>query len=143
MKNPIYHLAFLCLVIAIVTLLPTTTCGQSNGTKADAVHNENSTDVRGITTARARSLVGVGLGAISIGIGWVAKKRTNNMKNPRALPIVGLILAISAIALSIAHLFSTSGGFGTGGGKAGAIVALLLGLIGATFCVLRLRSNGS
>jgi len=34
------------------------------------------------------------------------------------------------MVLSVVHLRSSTGGFGTGSGRAGAIVALVLGLIG-------------
>ena len=54
----------------------------------------------------------------------------------------GLRLGLVAIVLSILHLANTVGGFGSGGGKAGAIVALVLGLIGATLIGMAMRSKG-
>jgi hypothetical protein len=43
---------------------------------------------------------------------------------------VALALGLIGMVLSVAHLGSSTGGFGSGGGRAGAIVALVLGQIG-------------
>jgi hypothetical protein len=142
MKSCIKHFASLCLVIVFSFFLPNVGLCQSDGNSVDSVSNENSTYVKGITPSRARSLAGVALGVISIGIGWVAKRRTaTNKKNARPWSITASIFGIAAIVLSIVHLIATSGGFGTGGGKAGAIVALLLGILGAYFGTIGLRTN--
>jgi len=87
----------------------------------------NSTYVNGITGGRARSLVGGVLGLISIVIGWRSKARSAKMGAKMALAL-GLI----AIVLSIVHLGTSAVAvFGSGSGKAGAIVAFSLGMIGA------------
>jgi hypothetical protein len=45
------------------------------------------------------------------------------------------------MVLSVVHLANITGGFGTGGGKAGAIVAIVFGLIGTILSGLALRSK--
>lgn len=60
----------------------------------------------------------------------------------RSWAVRALVLGFVAIILSVVHLAGTTGGFGTGGGKAGAIVALVLGITGAVVNVLALRSKG-
>jgi glucan phosphoethanolaminetransferase (alkaline phosphatase superfamily) len=89
-----------------------------------------SSYVTGITTGRARSLVGVALGLTSLIIGWRAKARSVVSPSGRKWNITALVLGLVAVVLSVMHLATFMGGFGTGGGKAGAIVALVLGLIG-------------
>jgi hypothetical protein len=96
----------------------------------------------GITAARARSLVGVALGLVSLIIGWRVKKRSSVGKSyTRYWVIIALVLGLVAVVLSITHLANVNGGFGTGGGKAGAIVALIFGIIGASLNGVALRSK--
>jgi len=87
----------------------------------------------GITPGRARALVGVVVGLISLVVGGLALARSAGRigaGNGRAGAIVALALGLIGIVLSVVHLGNSPGGFGTGGGRAGAIVALVLGLIG-------------
>jgi hypothetical protein len=87
----------------------------------------------GITNGRARALVAVVVGLISLVVGGLALARSAGRigaGNGRAGAIVALALGLIGMVLSVAHLGSSTGGFGTGGGRAGAIVALVLGLIG-------------
>lgn len=84
-----------------------------------------------ITSGRARALVAVAVGLISVVIGGVVRARsTSHTASGRVGPIVALTLGLIAMALSVIHLGMSTGGFGTGSGRAGAIVALVLGLIG-------------
>lgn len=78
-----------------------------------------------ITSGRARALVAAAVGLISLIIGAFALARSTGRVWSMGALVVGLIGTI----LSVVHL-STSGGFGTGGGRAGAIVGLVLALIG-------------
>jgi hypothetical protein len=89
-----------------------------------------SSYVTGITAGRARSLVGVALGLTSLIIGWRTKTRSGVSPIGRKWNVSALVLGLVAIVLSVMHLATVMGGFGTGGGKAGAILALVLGLIG-------------
>jgi hypothetical protein len=99
-----------------------------------------STTVKGITAGRAKSLVPGVLGLISLVVGWRAKARSSR-KGAR----VALVSGITAIILSIIHLATSAGAvFGSGSGKAGAIVALLLASAGVILSGLALRSrNGN
>jgi uncharacterized protein DUF6223 len=95
--------------------------------------------VKGITTARAISLVEGLLGLMSIVIGWRAKARLAKTGARTALA-----LGLLAIILSIVHLTITAGAvFGSGSGKAGSILALVLGLVGCTLSGLALRSRNT
>lgn len=104
----------------------------------------SSTYVKGITPMRARALVAVALSLTSLVIGWRARKRAvagigNKGRNGA---IVALSLGAIAIVFSIIHLNITAGAvFGSGSGKAGAIFALVLSLIGITLSGSVLRKN--
>jgi len=82
-----------------------------------------------ITPARARALVGVAFGLISVIVGglslWRAAGRLGKIGG-----IVALVLGLIGAILGVLHLAASTGGFGTGGGRLGAIVGLVLGLIG-------------
>lgn len=96
--------------------------------------------VRGITSGRARSIVAGVLGLISIIIAWRAKTRSHKTA-AKAAVATGLV----SIVLSVIHLSTSAGAvFGSGSGKAGAIVALILGLSGILLggMALRLRKTG-
>jgi hypothetical protein len=112
---------------------------QSDTTSNDS--DETSPYVKGITAGRAKSLVGGVLGLISLIIGWRAKVRLANNHSAKSLAITALVLGLVAIGLSVAHLVNVTGGFGTGGGKAGAIVALVLGVVGSTLGGLALQTK--
>jgi hypothetical protein len=99
--------------------------------------------VTGITTGRAKSLVGTAMGLISLVIGWRAKLRSKGgTGRERTAAIVALVLGLIGIVLSVVHLSTSYGAaLGSGSGKAGAFVALLLGLIGMILGGLALRSH--
>lgn len=115
--------------------------------KIDTVNSrpdKPSSYVSGITAARARSLVGGVVGILSLVISLRAKKNYKvNPGNGRLWLIVAVALGVTAMIFSIVHLTGTTGGFGTGGGKAGAIVAMVLGLMGTILAVPTLYSKGS
>ena len=101
-----------------------------------------------ITSGRARSLVGVVVGLISVVIGGLARARAcrTGAGNGRAGAIAALVLGFIGVILSVVHLATFTGGFGTGSGRAGAIVAIVLGLIGMSlggFAVARSRRSHS
>jgi uncharacterized protein DUF6223 len=85
---------------------------------------------RGMTSGRARSLVGGVVGLLSLIIGALALARAGRSGNGRAGAIAALALGLLGIILSVIHLSTFTGGFGTGSGRAGAIVALVLSVIG-------------
>jgi hypothetical protein len=87
----------------------------------------------GITNGRARALVAVVVGLISLVVGGLALARSAGRigsGSGRAGAIAALALGLIGMVLSVVHLGNSTGGFGTGSGRAGAIVALVLGLIG-------------
>jgi hypothetical protein len=129
-------------IIAILTLSIDASFGQ---TGAQDNNNENHEYVTGITSARARSLVGTVIGLVSLVTALYTKAQTNkNAKKSRTWGNWALVLGIVAIVLSIIHLASTNGDFGTGGGKAGAIVGLALGFAGAGLGgYYKTRANGN
>jgi hypothetical protein len=105
-----------------------------------AMDEKKSTTVKGITAGRAKSLIPGVLGLVSLVVGWRAKARTS-----RKGAGVAMVLGTIAIILSVMHLATSAGAvFGSGSGKAGAIVALLLASAGVILSGLALRSrNGN
>jgi hypothetical protein len=150
MKKYIPYILSAWLIIGF-SFLTMETFSQANqkGNKMDTTRTATakpdgtSPYVTGITTGRAKSLVGTVVGLISLVIGWRAKLRSNGgTGNGRTGAIVALVLGLIGSVLSVVHLSTSYGAaFGTGSGKAGALVALLLGLIGMTLGGLALRSR--
>lgn len=134
----------LCLAVGLSIATEAIAFAQSDeDQKTESASKKDSAYVSGITSARARSLVGGVLGLLSLIIGWRAKARsTVNPKIARPWSIASLVSGLAAMILSIVHLANHTGDFGTGGGKAGAIVALVLGLMGTTLGVVALRQSG-
>lgn len=94
-------------------------------TKKSNLFNEGGY-VRGITPARAIGLAELLLGILSIVFAVRAKKRSSIAGTKTALTL-GLV----AIVFSIVHFVTTAGAvFGSGSGKAGAILAIILSLVG-------------
>jgi hypothetical protein len=127
------------LVLLSAEALPLVNPVEQNEDKP--IGQENSTYVEGITSARARSLVGGVVGLTSVIIGWRARWRS--ARKTKASPgwsMSALVLGLTAMILSIVHLAANTGDFGTGGGKAGAIVALLLGMTGVLLNGFALRN---
>lgn len=85
-----------------------------------------------ITSGRARALVAVAVGLISVVMGGLARARSAGTGSGRTAAIAALVLGLIGMLLSVVHLGMSTGGFGTGSGRAGAIVALVLALIGTT-----------
>jgi uncharacterized membrane protein len=95
-----------------------------------------------ITTGRLWSIVAGVVGLIGVVIGRLALIRsTHNIGSARRMGIVALGLGSIGVVLSVFHLASTTGGFGTGKGRAGAIVALIIGLIGTVLGWLALARS--
>jgi uncharacterized protein DUF6223 len=96
-----------------------------------------------ITPGRLTSIaIGI-LGLISLVIGRQALAHsTASMRPRRPKAIATLIIGISVVVLSVLHLSLSTGGFGTGSGKLGSIVAMLIGLIGSALgCMALVRSR--
>ena len=93
-----------------------------------------------ITLGRLMSIaIGV-LAIISLVIARQALARSSSsFGSRRTKAISALVTGITVVLLSIIHLSLSTGGFGTGSGKLGAIVAMLLGLTGSTLGALALK----
>jgi hypothetical protein len=86
-----------------------------------------------ITVWRLASIVNGILGLISIVIGRQALARsTGPMGSRRPKAIAALVAGLICVTFSVLHLFLSTGGFGTGSGKLGAIVAMVVGLTGTS-----------
>jgi hypothetical protein len=143
MKNSISTIMAVWLTVTLSVLTggnAFSQTGQENGANA-AGDKTGTTHVTGLTAARAKSLMGVAVGLISLTIGWRVKKHRPVQSGRRTWAMIALGLGLVAIILGVVHLAGNTGGFGTGGGKAGAIVALIVGLTGAVMNGLALRSK--
>jgi len=144
MKTSVPRLIALSLTITFSVLMMENAFPQTDQKGIEAVRGKNdstNTYVTGLTSDRARSLVGVAMGLISVIIGWRMKTRHVVNGGSRSWAVAALVAGITAVVLSIVHLANVTGGFGTGGGKAGAIAALVLGLIGTSHGALSFRSK--
>jgi hypothetical protein len=105
--------------------------------------NGNSPYVKGITPGRAYALAGGVIGLTSLIIGWRAKVRSKaGIDKARTGAMVALALGLTSIVLSIVHLSTSAGAvFGSGSGKAGALIALVPASIGIIFSGLALRQK--
>ncbi|MEO6455442.1 MAG: DUF6223 family protein [Ginsengibacter sp.] len=117
-----------------------TSQGEIKSAAADSTttkSREGYTYVKGLTAGRARALVGVVLGIISLIVGWRSK-----IRSAKTGAKVALALGLITLIISVVHLSTSAGAvFGSGSGKAGAIVALVLALICITLGGLTLRSR--
>lgn len=92
-----------------------------------------------ITTGRLLSIVTGLVGLISVVFGRQALARSTAPIGPRRpKAITALVTGLICVSFSILHLTFSTGGFGTGSGKLGAIVAMVMGLIGAILGCLAL-----
>lgn len=133
---------FLTLVFVIFTMeISFSQTERGHSTRAGSNESEATASyVTGLTSARARSLVGTVLALVSVVIGWRVKRRSAvSPGGQRPWAITALVMGVIAVALSLLHLLNTSGGFGTGGGKAGAIVGMVVGVIGSVLSLRALR----
>jgi FtsH-binding integral membrane protein len=84
--------------------------------------------VRGLTSGRLWALLPGVIALISIIIGGLALRFSARIEFKKRGGITALVGGAVCIILSIVHLARATGGFGTGSGKLGAIVALVLGI---------------
>ena len=81
---------------------------------------------------RFRAVVAALLALSSVAVGALALARVRRIgqANVPALAIATLILGLTGAVVGVVHLADSEGGFGTGNGRAGAIVALLIAQVG-------------
>ncbi|MBT2561191.1 hypothetical protein J7E50_10145 [Pedobacter sp. ISL-68] len=134
MRKIISFILSVSLIIVCCLFAPVKTFSQTSETtnktetaktKKSSLFNEDGY-VQGITPARAIGLAELLLGILSIVFAARAKKRSSISGAKTALTL-GLV----TVTLSIVHFVTTAGAvFGSGSGKAGAILAIILGLVG-------------
>ena len=148
MTHNIKGVLMICIIAASTFVMSHYALSQSNqkrnttAKKAEAKSGD-ATYVSGITPGRARSLIGGVVGLACLVLGWRAKNRSRSANsNIRTTAAVALILGSIGIVLSVVHLISTAGAvFGSGSGKAGAIVALGLSCVGMVLAALALSNE--
>lgn len=94
-----------------------------------------------ITIGRLTSIITDLIGVTSVIIGRQALIRSSRPVNSRPKATLALVLGLFSVLVSALHLILSNGGFGTGSGKLGAIVALVIGLTGACFGWLALSRS--
>ncbi|PST81812.1 hypothetical protein C7T94_18260 [Pedobacter yulinensis] len=93
--------------------------------------------VTGLTAGRSKSIAAGLLAVVSVVGGGMAKIRRR-----RTLAKIGLTTGLVAVLISLIHLSTSAGAaLGSGSGKAGAFIALVLGLIGSSLSGLVLRQK--
>ncbi len=144
MRNSIWHILTIWLTVTFSILASNAFSQADQQLDPESTATDKPAYVRGLTSGRARSLVGGVVALVSLVIGWRVKRRASGSAgNERSWAMAALALAFVAIILSVVHLAGNTGGFGTGGGKAGAIVALVLGLAGLVLNGLALRRSNN
>jgi uncharacterized protein DUF6223 len=85
----------------------------------------------GMTPGRAQSLGALAVGLISLILGGLALGRSGGGAGGRPRrATVALVVGVIGMIASVVRLATSTGGIGTGSGRLGAIVALLVALIG-------------
>ena len=124
------------IMVFVIILLPTIATSQEANEYVGAK----------LTSARAISLILFAVSIVSVIIAIRSKKRSDDNSRKRGV-IIAFVLGLIAVILSAIRIAATTG-FGTGGGKAGAILALFIGVIGTgisvcTFLQIKDNSNPS
>lgn len=146
MKKSIKYLFTTLLVAAFTFLFSENGFPQTDQKESKLITTASGTTpayVSGITSGRAKSLIGGVLGLICIIVGWRSRIHSaSGIEKSRTGATLAFILGFIGILLSIVHLSTSAGAvFGSGSGKAGAIVAIVLSLIGITLAGLALRNE--
>jgi hypothetical protein len=133
------------LILGLIFLPSGKGYSQANQSRDSVTKTPKKTDtyVKGLTPGRARALVGDAVGIISLIIGWRAKARSKRGNSKvRTWATLAVVFGIIGLILSVVHLGMTAGAvFGSGSGKAGAIVALVPNSIGIILGGMVLRKK--
>jgi amino acid transporter len=128
-------LAYYSMVFAIaIILVPTIATAQEANEYTGAK----------LTAARAASLLLLAISIASVIIAIRSKKRPDGNSRKRGV-VIASVLGLIAVIISAIRIAATTG-FGTGGGKAGAILALLMGVIGIVLAIrtfIQTRNNSN
>lgn len=107
-------------------------------------HASGDPVVYGIAQGRLTSIIAGLVALISIIMGVLALRSSASASFKKRIGTLSIVLGSLSAFLSLIHLANSTGGFGTGSGKAGAIVAIILGMIGTTLGGMALsRSRNS
>jgi hypothetical protein len=108
---------------------------------ATAFAQEGNTIKRGLTTGRLESILIslLGLTSLIFSIRHFRSSKNSAFLNKRKGIMIAGLLGLICIILAGIHIANSTGGFGTGSGKAGAIVAIALGLIAIILSGISLR----
>jgi membrane protein CcdC involved in cytochrome C biogenesis len=98
--------------------------------------------VSGLTSGRTATILPMLLGLISVILVITTRYNVaNQYSTKRNKALIAIVAGLISIVLAGIHLARASGDFGTGSGKLGAIVALLLAGIGVVSAVMILSRN--
>jgi hypothetical protein len=92
------------------------------------------------TPGRAGAAMAAAVGLVSLVAGGLALRAARG-RSPARVGVTGaaaVAVGLTGLALATQHLARFTGGFGTGDGRAGAIVAIVAALVGATLGTLAL-----
>lgn len=84
----------------------------------------------GITPGRLLTFAAGLIGLSSAAVAGIALSRPTSRFAAGQWPVMSIVLSLFCVLLSAFHLAVTPGGFNTGNGRAGAIVAIAIGPIG-------------
>lgn len=141
MKKYITNILPACLIIGFTFFITEAALAQANPNNNKASTTDSVTTmadgtsayVTGITSGRAKALVGGLLGLVSLVIGWRAKVRSTAGTSRRTGAMAAVVVGLIGIVFSVVHLSTSAGAvFGSGSGKAGAIVGMVLSVTGVT-----------
>ncbi|WP_066392119.1 DUF6223 family protein [Neobacillus mesonae] len=83
-----------------------------------------------ITPGRLLTFAAGVIGLSSAVVAGIALARQASRFSTGQWPVLSIVLSLFCVLLSVFHLYVTPSGFGTGKGRAGAIIAIVIGLIG-------------
>lgn len=94
-----------------------------------------------VTIGRLTSIITGLIGITSVIIGRQALIRSSRPASSRPKAIFALVMGLFGVIAGALHLILSNGSFGTGSGKLGAIVAMVIGLAGSCFGWLALSRS--
>jgi membrane protein CcdC involved in cytochrome C biogenesis len=98
--------------------------------------------VSGLTSGRTATILPMLLGLISVILVFTTRYNVaNQYSTKRNKALIAIVAGLISIVLAGIHLAQAQGAFGTGSGKLGAIVALILAGVGLVFGIIILSRN--
>ncbi|QLY29602.1 DUF6223 family protein [Nocardia huaxiensis] len=89
-------------------------------------------------SGRFGATLAAGIALVGIGIGLLARRRSQRGAGGRVEAVLAQAVAVTALSLGVWHWARSADGFGTGNGRAGAILATLIAVIGVGLGALTL-----